>query len=149
MSDAVNMKRRGGRRKAAPVENAEVPVVMTVDAPVSPQSAHVPASTPLMLTQEELHRMRHYEAEARAARAEAETSRIRKKYILSILDKKGLVESEEKNQEKHIEKSKDWAKRHEMLIAQISIRLNIDLKTCAFDTDTGLVVPPDSATGRK
>lgn len=132
-------------RKASQVEALATEAV-AVSAP-----APTPASpaAPLMLTQDELHKMKLYEAEARAARAEAETCRLRKKYFLALLDAKGTVEAEEKRQAKHLAKAKEWAKKHEIVIAHISMRLGVDLKDCGFDPETGVVVPDPSAKGTK
>lgn len=149
MSDLV-IKRKGGRRKAEPVEAVEAPVVPTVDAPApAPAAAPAPSSQPLMLTQAELSKMKLFEAEARAARADAETCRIRKKYFLALLDPKGTVLKEEERQEEHLKKAREFAKKHEIVIAHISMRLGVDLKECGFDPETGVVVVPEkSAKGR-
>lgn len=154
MSDVVNSKRKGARRKAGQV--VEQPVAETVEAPAAPVAAPAAASEavapaqPLVLRPDELHKMKLYEVEARAARAEAETCRLRKKYFLALLDPKGTVEAEEKRQEKHLEKAREWAKKHELVIAHISMRLGVDLTECGFDPETGLVVVPQkSAKGQK
>lgn len=140
MSD-ITTKR--GRKKAV-----EAPVVATVEV-TSPAPTPATVAQPLMLTQAELHKLKLFEAEARAARADAESCRIRKKYFLALLDPKGSVAKEEERQEEHLKKAREWAKKHEIVIAHISMRLGLDLKECAFDPETGVVVPPDSATGSK
>lgn len=138
------------RRKSRKAGQVEAPVIETVDAPAPvPVAAPAASAAPLMLTQDELHKMKLYEVEARAARAEAETCRLRKKYFLALLDAKGTVEAEEKRQAKHLAKAKEWAKKHEIVIAHISMRLGVDLKDCGFDPETGVVVPDPSAKGTK
>lgn len=131
------IKTRRSRRKLA-VVNTEEPVV----APERPPG-------PPMLTQAELAQLRIFELEARAARAEAETSRIRKKYFLALLDPKGTVAAEEKRLASHMETAREYARKHETLMARVSMRLNLDLSKCAFDTETGVVHVPDSAKGSK
>ena len=144
MGDTISNKRK--RKSAAAVEPQDQ-AVEVFDVPKA--SEEVAPAQPLMLRPDELHKMKLYEVEARAAQADAETSRIRKKYFLAILDPKGTVEAEEKRQEKHLQKAKEWAKKHELLIAHISMRLGVDLKKCGFDPETGVVVPDPSAKGTK
>jgi len=136
MSEEVSKPKRG-RRKSV-VADAE-PVVVAPEQPAGPP----------MLTQAELSQLRIFELEARAARAEAETNRIRKKYFLALLDSKGIVTKEEKSQERHEADAREFAKKHQLLMARISMRLNLDLSKCAFDTETGVVHVPDSAKGSK
>jgi hypothetical protein len=83
------------------------------------------------------------------ARAEAETSRVRKKFFLALLDPKGTVAGEEARYDKHMAAIKEHSTKYQTLIARISMRLNIDLSKCAFDTETGAVHLPDSAMGGK
>lgn len=136
MSEEISKPKRG-RRKLA-VVNSE-PIEVAPEQPAGPP----------MLTQGELAQLRVFELEARAARAEAETSRVRKKYFLALLDSKGIVTKEEKRQEKHEADAREFAKKHQLLMARISMRLNLDLSKCAFDTETGVVHVPDSAKGSK
>ena len=131
------LKPKRGRRKSV-VADPE-PVVVASEQPAGPP----------MLKQEELAQLRIFELEARAARAEAETSRIRKKYFLALLDSKGVVTKEEKRQERSEADAREFAKKHQLLMARISMRLNLDLSKCAFDTETGVVHVPDSAKGSK
>jgi hypothetical protein len=132
MTDEIKPKRKY-RRKDEPVMAA----AEGADAPPGPP----------MLTQSELAQLRIFELEAKAARAEAETCRLRKKYFLALLDPKGTVEAEEKRQNSWLSEAKEFALKHETLMARISMRLNLDLSKCAFDTDTGVVMVPDSAKG--
>ena len=132
MTHEIKSKRKY-RRKDEPVQAASG----DVDAPVGPP----------MLTQSELAQLRIFELEAKAARAEAETCRLRKKYFLALLDPKGTVESEEKRHNSWLNDAKEFARKHETLMARISMRLNLDLSKCAFDTETGVVMVPDSAKG--
>lgn len=136
MSEDISKPKRG-RRKVSFSDPESVEV-----APEQPPG-------PPMLTQSELSQLRIFELEARAARAEAETSRIRKKYFLALLDSKGVITKEEKRQEKHEAEARDFAKKHQLLMARISMRLNLDLSKCAFDTETGVIHVPDSAKGSK
>jgi hypothetical protein len=131
MTDEIKPKRKY-RRKDEPVEADP-----SVDAPAGPP----------MLTQSELAQLRIFELETKAARAEAETCRLRKKYFLALLDPKGTVEAEEKRYNSWLNDAKEFARKHETLMARISMRLNLDLSKCAFDTETGVVMVPDSAKG--
>lgn len=132
MTEEIKPKRKY-RHKAEPAEAA-------------PVAGDVPAGPP-MLTQSELSQLRIFELEAKAARAEAETCRLRKKYFLALLDPKGTVEAEEKRYNLWLSETKEFARKHETLMARISMRLNLDLSKCAFDTETGVVMVPDSAKG--
>ena len=133
--DDTNKPKKKQTRKVS--ESAEV--VPVIDGPPPPP----------MLTQDELFKIRLFEVEMRAAKAEAETCRMRKKWILALLDHKGSVEAEEKRQAKYLEEAKGVSKKYEAVLARASMRLNLDLSRCGFDAETGLVVPPDSATGKK
>ena len=142
MDPVVKQKRKYSRKSPAPVVAEDASV--SVAAP----SAETPPGPP-MLTQDELFKLRLFESELRAARAEAETCRMRRKWILALLDPKGTVEAEEKRQEKWVTEAKSFAAKYEAVKARASMRLGIDLNQCGFDTDTGVVVPPDSAKGKK
>jgi hypothetical protein len=144
MDSTVKQKRKYVRKSVAatPAEDVSVPAHEVV-----PSAEQAPG--PLMLTQDELFKLRLFESELRAARAEAETCRMRKKWILALLDPKGTVDAEEKRQEKWIGEAKSFAAKYEAVKARASMRLGIDLNQCGFDTDTGVVVPPDSAKGKK
>lgn len=124
------------RRKAKPEAAApEMPVVASPE-PVAEEPAIK------MLTRDELYQLRLLEAEVRASRAESETCRLRKKWMLALLDPKGTVEAEEKRQERWAKEARDNAQKYETLKARISMRLNVDLNKAGFDPETGLVVTP-------
>jgi hypothetical protein len=127
---------------------ARVSAVELQDTPSPSENAATPPAPP-MLAQDEIFKMRLYEAEMRAAKAEAETARIRKKWILALLDPKGTVEAEEKRIQKWLDASKEYFKKYELTKAHASMRLGIDLNKCGFDPETGTVVFPDSAKGKK
>lgn len=145
MSDEHKTKRKYTRKphQAESIEARMAAVEM--DSTPPPAEPNVP----LMLTQDELFKLRLFESELRAARAEAETCRMRKKWILALLDPKGTVEAEEKRYERWLAEAKAYAGKYETMKARASMRLGIDLSKCGFDTDTGVVVPPDSAKGKK
>ena len=142
--DETKPKRKYQRRVAAETLESRMAAVELDDTPVSGEPA------PKMLTQDELFKLRLYEAEVRHARAESETARMRKKWILALLDPQGSVEKEEARIQRWLDTATDFAKKYENVKAHASMRLGIDLSQCGFDTDTGLVVPPDpSAKGSK
>ena len=147
MSEEIKTKRKTLRRSAHLAESTEARVAAVEMDSVPPAAAE---PVPLMLTQEELFKLRLYEADARHAKAEAETCRVRKKWILALLDPKGTVTKEEERMDKWSATSRDNFKKYENAKSHISMRLRIDLNQCGFDTETGLVVPPEpSAKGKK
>lgn len=145
-NSAPNKNRRRRPRAEGGSETLESRVTaLELDAHAETSPSEPPVK---MLTQDELHRLRVLELEVRAARAESETCRLRKKWLLALLDPKGTVEAEEKRQEKWQRAMRAHAQQYETLKARVSMRLNIDLNKCGFDPETGVVVPPDpSATG--
>lgn len=146
MSEETKTKRKYTRKvHAAESIEARMAAVEHDEQPVQNDGPPPPP----MLTQAEIHKLRLFEAEARHSRAEAETCRMRKKWILSLLDPKGTVEAEEQRQEKWLASAREFAKKYELAKAHASMRLGLDLDKCGFDPETGLVVPPDSATGSK
>lgn len=84
-------------------------------------------------------RMQHAAASMRAAKAEAETARMKKLYILALLDTKNRV----LDAEKEIDKAKKLAESHENTYLtfkrDIESRLGRPLANIAVDPDTGLV----------
>lgn len=127
----------------------EVPLVVdTVDAAPAQSASPPPAAKSdgvVMLTRDELTKLRVAELEHRLAKAEAEAQRMKKKWLLALLDPKGHVDATEKEQEKALGKAKEAAKKYELARAHVSMRLNIDLSTCGFDPDTGVVVFDNSS----
>lgn len=129
--------KRAPRRKHTDAES--------VAAPVALEHGGVPPVP--MLTQDELFKLQLFQAQAERAIAEAEASRMRKKWILALLDPKGTVEAEEKRTEKHKAEAKDFFQKYETIKARVSMRLNLDLGKCGFDAETGVIQLPDSAKG--
>jgi hypothetical protein len=149
MSEVTNKTKRQYRRKAsADTLEARVEAVELVDA-VQPEMAAAPSAPPAppMLTQEELFKIKLYQVEAQRAAAEAETARMRKKWILALIDPKGTVAAEEERVEKWKNEARTFYSRYELVKERASKRLGIDLKDCGFDPETGLVVP-NSAKGK-
>lgn len=141
MSD--NTKKKIGRpRKVqavtseAPQAPVEAPVVAPAPAPAPKPAA--PAGPP-RVDVATFWRMQHAAASMRAAKAEAETARVKKLYILALLDTKNRV----LDTEKEIDKAKKLAESHENTYLtfkrDLESRLGQPLANVAIDPDTGLV----------
>lgn len=132
------------KRKKRKAEAPEVAVpsdsVLEADAVVS-----VPR-----LTDSELMQLKLYRSEARAAKIEADLHRVRKKYILALIDTKNLVEAEEKLVELRGEDEKHWTEKYQSVLADAAARLGVDLTGAGVDLDTGaIMLSPDSAKGQE
>lgn len=140
MSESSNIVKPVRRRRKVDPDVVAPSADVAVPAVVEPEQPPV-----LMLTRDELHKLSMLELQVRHARAEAETCRIRKKWMLALLDPKGTVEAEEKRMEKWQKAMRSDSQQYETLKARISMRLNVDISKCGFDPETGVVVSPDSS----
>ena len=148
MTEGVKAKRKYTRKGADPAPESVESRVSAIEIHDTPPAPAGPPPMP-MLTQDELHKLVLFQAQISHAKAEAETCRRRRKWILSLLDPKGTVETEEARRDKWLTETANIGKKYEAMLARASMRLNLDLSKCSFDTETGLVIPPDSAKGRK
>jgi hypothetical protein len=133
MSEESLKIRRKRTTSPAPVE----------DAPVVP--AEVP---PPQLTQRELYELRLAEVELRAAHNLAEVARMKRLYVLALIDPKGRVAAAEKERESALASASEARKKYEQVKHAAFARLGIKPSNIAgFDADTGLIIFPDSARG--
>ena len=142
MSDTK--KKIGRPRKTQAVESVapqapvEAPVVAPVVAPAPAPKPAAPAGPP-RVDVATFWRMQHAAASMRAAKAEADTARLKKLYILALLDTKNRV----LDAEKEIDKAKKLAESHENTYLtfkrDLESRLGQPLANVAIDPDTGLV----------
>lgn len=105
-------------------------------------------SAPPQLTTKELYELRLAEAEFRASQNLAEAARLKRLYVLAILDPKGRVSAADKERESALASVGEAKKRYEQIKATAFSRLGLKASAVAgFDADTGVIHFPDSARG--
>lgn len=135
MSDSNdNLPRRRGRKPAHTAHTEAVALPAEVAPP--------------QLTTRELYELRLAETEFRASQNLAEAARLKRLYVLAILDPKGRVAAAEKERESALVSVSEAKKRYEQIKAAAFSRLGLKASAVAgFDADTGVIHFPDSARG--
>ena len=105
-------------------------------------------AAPPQLTTRELYELRLAEAEFRASQNLAEAARLKRLYVLAILDPKGRVAAAEKERESALASVGEAKKRYEQIKSTAFARLGLKASAVTgFDADTGVIHFPDSARG--
>lgn len=141
MSETVKKRTpRSKASKAVVAAAAETTTEAPAPAPVAAPAPQISApSGPPRVDTASFWRMQHAGASMRAAKAEAETARMKKLYILALLDSKNRVLDAEKEQDK----ARKLAEQHEntylSLKRYLEERIGKPLANVAIDPDTGAV----------
>ena len=111
-------------------KKAKVTAKPVVDAPALPA-----------LTQEEMLRLRLFDAEAKLAQQEARSCVMERQALLAKIDPNGLLLAIDTKRQGVLEQERAVRQKYREALAAASSRIGIDLSNgCAIDPETGTII---------
>lgn len=132
MTEKKNTRTRKTAAKpveVAPVETVAEPVVAPAQKPAPARPTHIDLSA--------FWQMQHAAMEAKLRNAEAEAARLRKLYILAMIDAKGRVTAQEKAQDEAKKQAEVAENRRISLMRSLERRLGCELSSVGIEPNTG------------